>query len=614
MSGGDIARIQSPLPVESGFVASRATFLAARGGRALSPEEAADLLFLDGMAAFEQAVTASDGSEDSEPDPTLLQQSLAHLADAAKAFHEQQRAVDEAYTHFRMARGLQRVMRRAEAYREAAEHYRKGLELLDTVAHPELAFEAYLNLGKVLHKLASALVGEPREVELRRALAVLQAAEFLASGLSDPFWTALQKQVTALALGKRFRPHRDENLLDAIALAEEALPFFRKAPDRAPIEYGALLVHVGNSWLKVARDRQGALEYARAAFREGASAVDPGQFPRLHRVLAGNLTMTEALIAQGNFDLPEKEMVGRFDAEIQANLKASRLSEALQTGWAFLRWAWSLSLAPNVHVGAAHKILGNLYFRRGDIENSEMHLYSSLTVLAAVLAPAHPWFPMVGEAKQDLAKLFQATQRPDIATPAIAQVARAVSIAHDVCRRGAERIQTDPAAALTDFQEALRLFPCSPDALFYRGVVHMQSGDFSAALADFDASLLFRPRNIPALGNRFTMRLRLGDREGALADCDAILELDASHDGAILNRAELKAQKADWDGAIADYGKLLDLHPDAAEFLVRRAAAREKKDDLEGAVEDLEHALATVQEPEDKKALAEKIAALRAQH
>jgi len=612
MSGGDTASIQSPLPVESGFAATRVELLAARGGRALSPEEAADLLFLDGMVAFEQAIAASDGSEDSEPDPTLLQQSLAHLAGAANAFHEQQRMVDEAYAHFRMARGLQRGIRRVEAYREAAEHYRTGLELLDTMAHPELAFEAYLSLGKILYELGSALVGEPREVELRRALAVLQAAEFLASVLHDQSRIARQKQVGALAIGERFRPDRDENLLDAIALAEEALPFFRQALDRAPIEYGTLLVHVGNSWLKVDRERQDALNHARAAFREGANAVDPSRFPRLHRVLAGNLAMTEALIAEGNFDLPEQEIVGRFDAEIQSSLEVNRLSEALQKGWAFLRWAWSLSLAPNVHVGAAHKILGNLYFRQDNAESAEMHFYSSLAVLAAVLAPAHPWFSMVDQARQDLAKFFEATRRSDIAAPAIAQAERAVSLAQDLCRRGAEQIQADPAAALTDFQEALRLFPCSPDALFYRGVVHMQSGDFPAALADFDASLLFRPQYIPALGNRFTMRLQLGDREGALADCDAILDLDAAHDGALLNRAELKAQKADWDGAIADYGKLLDLHPDAAEFLVHRAAAKEKKGDLQGAVEDLEKALAAVQEPEDKTALADTITELRA--
>jgi hypothetical protein len=269
-------------------------------------------------------------------------------------------------------------MQRVEAYREADEHYRTGLALLDTVAHPELAFEAYLSLGKVLHELASALVGEPREVELRRALVILQAAEFLASCLHDHSRIALQKQVTALALGERFRPDRDENLLDAIALAEEALPFFRQALDRAPIEYGALLVQVGNSWLKVARERQDALEHARAAFREGANAVDPGRFPRLHRVLIGNLAMTEALIAEGNFDLPEQEIVGRFDAEIQASLEVNRLSEALQKGWAFLRWAWSLSSAPNVHVGAAHKILGDLYLRQGNTESAEMGSGSSL--------------------------------------------------------------------------------------------------------------------------------------------------------------------------------------------------------------------------------------------
>jgi hypothetical protein len=218
--------------------------------RTLSPQEEADLRFRDGMTAFEAAMTAAGDAEDASIDPGLVQRAVASLADAADLLREQNRPLDEAQAHFGIARILQHARARDEAGEEAVGRYRQGLELLDTTAHRETAFEAFLGLGELLCALANRHVGNARDAGLTRAVAALQAAEFLAAALGDADGIARARRATALALGERFTPDRDRNLLDAIAGAEEALPVLRRRSERAPIEHGSLLVMLGNSWLK----------------------------------------------------------------------------------------------------------------------------------------------------------------------------------------------------------------------------------------------------------------------------------------------------------------------------------------------------------------------------
>ena len=602
--------VRTPLEVVSGFAAARDALLLATKDRQRSAEEDADLRFLEGMAAFEHAAAAAGDAEDTYPDPAVLRQALERLEAAAGAFREQRRPIDEACAHFRMARVIERLRWRLETVQAMAEHYRQGLDLLDTVEQPELAFAACLSLAAILRELALKLAGAPRDAELGRALVILQAAELIADGLDDPARRARAKRAAAMALAERFHPDRDQNLLDAIALAGDALPFFQANRTSAQAEYGSLLHQVGTAWLKTEWNRRVSLERARAAFSEGASAIDARRFPRLHDALARHLTMTEGLIADANHSLPDDEMVRRFNARIEAFIDARRLSQAVDAAWAFLQWAWSLP-SPNVHVGAAHKMLGTLYFRRGDQASAELHLYCGLAILSAVLAPGDPWFPMVDQAKRDFVKLFEAAGRPDAAAAATAQAERALALSTNLIRRGAAQIQTDASSALDDFENALRLFPASPDALFYRGAVRMNVGVLAPALADFDASLRVRPRNIPALSNRFIVRMKLGDREGALADCTVILDIDPAHEVALFNRAQLKAEKDDWGGAIEDYDRFLELSPGSSAVLTMRAAAREHKGDTAGAADDLERALAGVESEEGRRAIANEIARLR---
>lgn len=510
------------------------------------------------------------------------------------------------------ARLLYKSSSSAEQHHQAAERLRGAIQMLDTAAHPGPAFEAFLLLARILEELASGGETADREPRLNQALAWVHAADHLAGLLEDPGRRVRQKRQHALILAARFRPDRDENLLDAIALAGAALRRYELDPESDAEDYGSLLVATGNAWLKVARGRTEALQRACECFRTGLAAVDSGVLSRLAQVLEGNLAMTEQLLATEDHALPEREMVGRFDAQIQASVDEGALIEAIRNGWSFLQWAGSLPTTPNVHVGAAHKILGGLHYRNGDMAEAEMHLYASLAVFSAVLRPGEPEFPLLEQTRRDLEHFFEAIGQSEKTEAAMAQAGRAVARAGELTRRAAARLESEPEAARVDVEEALRLLPTSADALFYRGVTGMMAGDDAPAHADFSAALMFRPRHLPSLGNRFTVRLRTGDLDGALADCDSILELAPEHDAALHHRARLRSGRQDWEGAIADLDRFLEIHPDSVESLVLRAEAKEQTGDVAGALADLTRAQPAYTDAEGRKKLEGKMAELRA--
>jgi len=519
---------------------------------------------------------------------------------------------EAALGEIRAARSLHQASSSAADHRQAAERLRGAIQTLDTATQPGPAFEAFLLLARVLEELASGGETADREPQLNQALACVHAADHLAGRLEDPGCRMRQKRQHALILAARFRPDRDENLLDAIALAGAAIRRYELDPESDAEDHGSLLVATGNAWLKVRRGRTEALERACACFRAGRAAVDADALPRLAQVLEGNLAMTEQLLAAEDHALPDKEMVGRFDARIQGCVERGDLHEAIQNGWSFLQWAWSFPTTPNIHVGAAHKILGGLHVRNGDMAEAEMHLYSSLAVFSAVLRPGEPEFPLLEQTRRDLEQFFEASDQSEKTEAATAQASRAVVRAGELTRRAAARLETEPEAARADLDDALRLLPTSPDALFYRGVSGMMAGDDAPAQADFSAALMFRPRHLPSLGNRFTVRLRLGDLDGALADCDAILELDPEHDAALYHRARLRSGRQDWEGAVADLDRFLEIHPESVESLVLRAAAKEQTGDVAGALDDLVRAKPAYTEEKGRRKLEAKLAELRA--
>jgi protein O-mannosyl-transferase len=86
-------------------------------------------------------------------------------------------------------------------------------------------------------------------------------------------------------------------------------------------------------------------------------------------------------------------------------------------------------------------------------------------------------------------------------------------------------VQPDPAVAIADYSEAIRLNPRYHRAYFNRGNVRQDVGDYAGAEADHAMAIQIRPTDPDAYNNRGWARQALGDWRGAAADYARALEL-----------------------------------------------------------------------------------------
>jgi eukaryotic-like serine/threonine-protein kinase len=100
--------------------------------------------------------------------------------------------------------------------------------------------------------------------------------------------------------------------------------------------------------------------------------------------------------------------------------------------------------------------------------------------------------------------------------------------ADDWVIRGLARIDDEPAAALNDFEEALKLDPSNPAALRNRANVLAESlGKTAEAVAALDRLLTMMPESGVDLAGRGVVLARLGRREEAHRDAVAALKVDS---------------------------------------------------------------------------------------
>ena len=69
----------------------------------------------------------------------------------------------------------------------------------------------------------------------------------------------------------------------------------------------------------------------------------------------------------------------------------------------------------------------------------------------------------------------------------------------------------DFKGAVEAYEEAIKLSPNSPDALYRRGAVYIDAGDYQAAITDLDRAIRLRPQFAQAYFQRGNARYLLGD-------------------------------------------------------------------------------------------------------
>jgi tetratricopeptide (TPR) repeat protein len=120
----------------------------------------------------------------------------------------------------------------------------------------------------------------------------------------------------------------------------------------------------------------------------------------------------------------------------------------------------------------------------------------------------------------------------------------------------------------------IRSNPGDVEALYKRGQLYAQAGDFARATKDFDSTLRINPRDVEALNNRCWTRAMTGELQLALKDCDQAIQIRPDFVDALDSRGLVNLKLGFYRSAISDYDAALRLSPAQASSLYGRGVGK----------------------------------------
>jgi lipoprotein NlpI len=166
----------------------------------------------------------------------------------------------------------------------------------------------------------------------------------------------------------------------------------------------------------------------------------------------------------------------------------------------------------------------------------------------APVVTAAPAKPLVAHRKRTARKPGAGAQ------PATAAAQTARTTPRDIAACAQTKDHDAAIAGCTRIIDDGKVKPKGHVAAYYnRGNANAAKGDSAAAIADYDEALKLDPKNARALANRGTAHSEKGDTDAAIADFDAALKTDPRLGSAYFNRANALAAKGETDRAIEDY-------------------------------------------------------------
>jgi lipoprotein NlpI len=167
------------------------------------------------------------------------------------------------------------------------------------------------------------------------------------------------------------------------------------------------------------------------------------------------------------------------------------------------------------------------------------------TPVPVVATPAQPG---VAPTKRRHARKPAGAAQPNAAAQAIRATARDIAACAQVGDRDAA------IAGCTHIIEDGKQKPKGRVAAYYnRGNAQAAKGDQAAAIADYDEAIKLDPKNARLFNNRGTARSEAGDTDAAIADFSEAIAHDKRYASAYFNRANAYAAKGETGRAIEDY-------------------------------------------------------------
>jgi tetratricopeptide (TPR) repeat protein len=156
----------------------------------------------------------------------------------------------------------------------------------------------------------------------------------------------------------------------------------------------------------------------------------------------------------------------------------------------------------------------------------------------------------------------------------------------------------DPARAIADYSDAIRLQPNYPEAYYDRALSEETIGDAQRALADLDQAIRLRPEYASAYKERGMLHLDARSYDDAIRDFTRAHQLKPDDEWSIANRGLSFAWKNDRAAAERDFAAVRAINPSNYVMLHGEAVLRLQNGDLRGAVDRLTAALKA--KPDDR--------------
>ena len=188
-----------------------------------------------------------------------------------------------------------------------------------------------------------------------------------------------------------------------------------------------------------------------------------------------------------------------------------------------------------------------------------------LPPFAAVNVADMPGVAMIGDASDATSKIIPTTTVGDLAASKNVTSEEDLQAA-ELCRlRGIEQEEKDdPAAALAEYDNAVRLDPNNPQNYCLRGRLFLQGEFAKEAIADFDRAIELAPGLTIGYFGRAHARYIQHNFADAVDDYSVVLRLDDQHARALIERGHCLAQLGEAEAAETDRLAALALDPSLA--------------------------------------------------
>jgi len=204
-----------------------------------------------------------------------------------------------------------------------------------------------------------------------------------------------------------------------------------------------------------------------------------------------------------------------------------------------------------------HTALGCISMRPGDVMRHTVFIIATLAALLAPTASARAGM------EEDCMQVHDLDTKVSGCTAVIRSGQwQGKELAWAYNNRGlAYTYLGNPARAIEDYDQALRLDPGLAVAYLGRGVVYRNLGEHARAIEDYDEALRLDPDDAAAYRNRGIAYGTLGEYRRAIEDFDQALRLDAGFASAYNSRGFAYYKLGELTRAIEDYDEALRLDP-----------------------------------------------------